>query len=75
MVGIKIKRGQCLRLETPGGGGYGAATERALDLVEKDVRLGYVTLMSAREDYKVVIDEFGKLDEGATKSLRFGAGT
>ena len=75
MVGIKIKRGQCLRLETPGGGGYGAATERALDLVEKDVRLGYVTLMSAREDYKVVIDEFGKLDEGATKFLRFGAGT
>ncbi len=30
MVGIKLKRGQAVRLETPGGGGYGDAA-RARD--------------------------------------------
>jgi N-methylhydantoinase B len=43
MVGLKIKRGERLRLETPGGGGYGAAGERSRDLVERDLALGYTT--------------------------------
>ena len=74
MVGITIKRGQCLRLETPGGGGYGEAKDRPPGLVAEDVRLGYVTVDAAHEDYKVVTDEHGALDEKATESLRFQAG-
>ena len=74
MVGITIKRGQCLRLETPGGGGYGEARDRPPGLVAEDVRLGYVTVDAAHEDYKVVTNEHGALDEKATESLRFQAG-
>ena len=74
MVGITIKRGQCLRLETPGGGGYGEAKDRPPGLVAEDVRLGYVTVDAAHEDYKVVTNEHGALDEKATESLRFQAG-
>ena len=73
MVGITIKRGQCLRLETPGGGGYGGAEDRAPGLVAEDVRLGYVTVDAALEDYKVVTNEHGELDEKATESVRFQA--
>jgi N-methylhydantoinase B len=43
MVGIKLKRGQRLRLETPGGGGYGDPAERAPEAIARDVALGYVT--------------------------------
>ena len=63
-----------MRLETPGGGGYGEAKDRAISLVAEDVRLGYVTVDAALEDYKVVTDEHGAFDEKATKSLRLQAG-
>ena len=43
MVGIKLKRGQKVRLETPGGGGYGPPGERDKAAQERDVELGYVT--------------------------------
>jgi N-methylhydantoinase B len=44
MVGIRLARGQRVRLETPGGGGYGPAAERDRPrLVARDRRLGYVT--------------------------------
>jgi N-methylhydantoinase B len=43
ITGIKLKKGQRVRLETPGGGGYGKATERPKSLHENDVAQGYVT--------------------------------
>lgn len=43
MVGIKLKRGQKVRLNTPGGGGYGPPTDRAAEDRDEDRRLGYVT--------------------------------
>ena len=43
MVGIKLKRGQKVRLETPGGGGYGPADQRNADARARDAELGYVT--------------------------------
>ena len=43
ITGIKLKKGQRVRLETPGGGGYGKATERPKSLYENDVVQGYVT--------------------------------
>jgi N-methylhydantoinase B len=43
MVGIRLRRGERLRLETPGGGGYGPAAERDPAKIARDLRLGYVT--------------------------------
>lgn len=43
MVGIKLKRGQKVRLETPGGGGYGDPENRSQDTRDRDLELGYVT--------------------------------
>ena len=73
MVGIKIKRGQHLRLETPGGGGFGPAWERDPTAVAEDVRLGYVTTDAAKKNYGVVVDAEGQLDAKATKDLRMGS--
>ena len=43
MVGIKLKQGDRVRLETPGGGGYGDASERDPARVAHDVAEGYFT--------------------------------
>ncbi|MCF3933250.1 hydantoinase B/oxoprolinase family protein [Acuticoccus sp. M5D2P5] len=39
---IPLKRGDIIRLETSGGGGYGTPSERSADATADDVRLGYV---------------------------------
>jgi len=51
MVGISIKRGERVRLETPGGGGYGLPAERSADAIARDLKLGYVTAEAAQRDY------------------------
>jgi len=51
MVGIKLKNGQRLRLETPGGGGYGTPSERDKTAIGRDVELGYQTADGAGRDY------------------------
>lgn len=51
MLGIKLSEGQAVRLETPGGGGYGAAHDRAPEAVARDVALGYLTTEAATEAY------------------------
>ncbi len=43
MVGIQIERGQRVRLETPGGGGYGDAAKRAPAAIETDRQKGYIS--------------------------------
>lgn len=70
MVGIHITRGQKLRLETPGGGGYGNALDRPPEAVLADVTLGYVSAEVASDSYGVVIAVDGTLDAGATAALR-----
>lgn len=70
IVGVKLRRGQHVHLESPGGGGYGPAVERAPDAVARDVRLGYVTPEAARRDYGVVCANDGTVDEKATSDLR-----
>ena len=49
---MKIRRGQKVRLETPGGGGFGDPKERDPARIARDLRLGYVTAESAQRDYK-----------------------
>lgn len=70
MVGVSIKRGDRIRLETPGGGGYGDPRQRAPEAVERDVRLGYVSADAARRDYGVVLRQDLSLDAAATADLR-----
>jgi len=43
ITGVSLKKGQRVRLETPGGGGYGDARERTALRHEYDVAQGYVT--------------------------------
>jgi len=59
-----------IRLETPGGGGYGDAFERNPLLVAEDVRLGYVTASSASKQYKCSVSDDGILDQRETERLR-----
>jgi N-methylhydantoinase B len=40
-----------VRLETPGGGGYGDPARRAPEAVARDVRLGYVSAEAAAATY------------------------
>lgn len=51
MVGIRLKRGERVRLQTPGGGGYGSPAERAPEEIARDVRLGYLTEKAADAAY------------------------
>jgi N-methylhydantoinase B len=71
---IRIVAGQHVRLETPGGGGFGDPMTRDPVRVGRDVKLGYVTRAAARKEYGVVIGENGAVDTAATEALRSGAG-
>ncbi|NNF23252.1 MAG: hydantoinase B/oxoprolinase family protein [Rhodobacteraceae bacterium] len=51
MVGIPLKKGQKVRLETPGGGGYGDPAKRPAADVARDVSLGYVSPEAADAAY------------------------
>ena len=51
MRGIGLKRGQAVRLETPGGGGYGTPADRASDAVALDVKRGLLTATEADRLY------------------------
>ena len=70
MVGIHLNKGQRIRLETPGGGGYGSALERDPSLVADDTRLGYITSASALKEYNCVVSEDGVLNVKETNLLR-----
>ncbi len=70
--GLSLARGQRLRLETPGGGGWGEPFRRDPARVARDVRLGYASREAAREVYAVVVQEDGSVDAEATAALRRG---
>jgi N-methylhydantoinase B len=67
---VKIRRGQKVRLETPGGGGFGDPSSREISQVVRDVKLGYVTRLAAQRDYKVVLRDDGSADRDATAKAR-----
>ncbi|MDQ2149928.1 hydantoinase B/oxoprolinase family protein [Alcaligenaceae bacterium C4P045] len=50
MLGIRLKQGERVRLETPGGGGYGPPAGRADSARENDRAMGYVTTESVKEN-------------------------
>jgi N-methylhydantoinase B len=51
-----LKRGDVLRIETGGGGGYGHPFDRPPESVLDDVLGGFVTQDAARAEYGVAID-------------------
>ncbi|WP_420103884.1 hydantoinase B/oxoprolinase family protein [Bosea sp. (in: a-proteobacteria)] len=53
---IHIAKGQRVRLESPGGGGYGAPAERDREAVRRDVANGYISAEAARETYGLDIE-------------------
>ena len=70
---IQLKSGDRIRLETPGGGGYGEPWDRDPEQVRKDVKSGYITTEAAAEEYGVVVvreENNLKLDERHTAKLR-----
>jgi N-methylhydantoinase B len=67
---VKIRRGQKVRLETPGGGGFGDPATRDPERVARDARLGYISRGAAENDYKVVLKPDGSVDTAATLSAR-----
>ncbi|MEW6668578.1 MAG: hydantoinase B/oxoprolinase family protein [Thermodesulfobacteriota bacterium] len=67
----QLKPGDVVTMDAAGGGGCGNPLERDPEMVESDVREGYVSLEAAREGYGVVIDpETMKVDMTATVQLR-----
>jgi N-methylhydantoinase B len=50
---VLIARGQRVRLETPGGGGFGDPRKRDPARIARDIAMGYVSPEAARRDYGV----------------------
>lgn len=67
--GNRLVRGDILRIQTGGGGGYGHPFDRPVAKVLEDVLGGYVSSEAARSLYGVEIAA-GRIDELATQRLR-----
>lgn len=59
-----------IRLELPGGGGFGDPRRRDPQRVRDDVLDGLITAEEARRDYGVAIDVQGQVDRAETERLR-----
>jgi N-methylhydantoinase B len=69
--GTILKRGDVMRIETGGGGGWGHPFDRPPEEVQADVLGGFVTLAAARADYGVALINDGRtIDRAATDALR-----
>ena len=66
---LPVASGTTIRVETPGGAGYGDPLERDAALVRADVRAGKVSRDAAKEHYGVVL-EGGHIDPARTDALR-----
>jgi len=49
MLGIRLRKGERVRLQTPGGGGYGDASQRSPAARAQDIQQGFVTPVSGKE--------------------------
>ncbi len=67
--GTVLKRGDIVRLETGGGGGWGHPYDRDAALVLADVQGGFISAEAAARDYGVVLAA-GALDVATTEAQR-----
>jgi len=65
-----IQGGDFIRLELPGGGGFGDPATRDPDQVALDVADGLITAETARRDYRVALGADGGVDRAVTAELR-----
>jgi N-methylhydantoinase B len=65
-----IPGGDYIRLELPGGGGFGDPAARDPDQVALDVADGLITVETARAAYRVALAADGAVDRAATAKLR-----
>jgi N-methylhydantoinase B len=68
--GQSVPGGDFIRLELPGGGGFGSPAERDPEQVALDVADGLVSREAAERDYRVVLTDEGVVDRSATARLR-----
>ena len=67
---LAVPVGAQITLRTGGGGGFGNPYARDLELVEKDVKQGYLSKEHAEKEYGVVFDPQGNIDKTASVALR-----
>jgi len=67
-----VPAGDLIRLELPGGGGFGNPAERDPDQVATDVADGLYSREIAERDYRVALAADGSVDTAATAQLRAG---
>src|SRR5437762_4534751 len=65
-----VPGGDFIRLELPGGGGFGHAAERDPAQVALDSADGLISGESAERDYRVALTPDGRVDDAATAGLR-----
>ena len=71
VMGAKVLPGDAIVVRSGGGGGFGSPIERDLDLIDKDLRQGYISPANAERDYGVVVDRNAEaIDREKTLSLR-----
>ena len=69
--GTVVKKGDLIRIITPGGGGWGSPLDRPQNDVLDDVLDGYVSIKQAKNQYGVVLSKDGlAIDLYETKKLR-----
>ena len=67
----RLRKGDLLRIMTPGGGGWGDPLDRDAAQVRDDVLDGFISAESALEDYGVVfMPQSCDVDEAATRQQR-----
>jgi N-methylhydantoinase B/oxoprolinase/acetone carboxylase alpha subunit len=68
---VVLTEGDEVVYNVPGGGGFGPPEERAPELVERDVELGFVSLDAAQDEYLVALDPVtGAVRSTETRRLR-----
>jgi N-methylhydantoinase B len=65
-----VPGGDFIRLETPGGGGFGDPDARDPKQVALDVADGLISRETAEQDYRVALAADGRLDPAAAAQLR-----
>jgi len=65
-----VPGGDFIRLETPGGGGFGDPAERDPEHVALDVANGLSSRKAAERDYRVALGADGNVNWAETERLR-----
>ncbi len=65
LSGVVLRKGQRVRVESPGGGGYGPVEDRPVEAIARDLALGLVSAEAAERDYRVHIAPDGAVERPA----------